>query len=88
MSRYRRGVFYVRRMRPTDQADTWQTAIRLGFFQMTRLDKGKAAYVLVRHGFPDVLEVDKSKRVMQSRLCSGRAGRKSFKQNCRRWRVK
>lgn len=87
MSKYRKGALYVRRMRRTDKTNSWQTSYRMAFYQ-TMLDSGKyrKAYVLVRHGFPDVIEVDQSKAELQSRMRF--SGGRSFKEGARSWKVK
>lgn len=87
MSKYRKGVLYVRRLKKGDKTESWRTAARLAFYhQMIDNGRYRSAYVLVRHGFPDVMEVDQRKHDLQKRLMFSGGG--SFKQGARRWKVK
>lgn len=69
MSKYRKGQLYTRRMRHTDDSDSWRMAMRLAFYQ-TMLKSGdyKSAYVLCRHGVKGVMEVGRTRRDLTSTL--------------------
>ncbi|NTE96710.1 hypothetical protein [Agrobacterium tumefaciens] len=69
MSKYRKGMLYVRRFRPSDDSDSWRLAIRLSFYQ-TMLKDGnyKGAYVLCRHGVKGVMEVGRTREDLTRNL--------------------
>lgn len=69
MSKYRKGQLYTRRMRPSDDSDSWRLAMRLAFYT-TMLCSGdyKSAYVLCRHGVKGVMEIGRSRKDLTSTL--------------------
>lgn len=50
MSKYRQGILYVRRLKPSDKCDSWRDAINLAIDKILAEKRGKRVYVLVRHG--------------------------------------
>lgn len=86
MSKYRKGSLYIRRMRESDDTESFRTAFRLAFYS-TQIKSGKykKAYVLVRHGDNSVMEVGQSKaKLMNQLVFSARSGL-SKKQMMRKW---
>lgn len=60
MSKFRKGAAYLRRMKPTDKADSLFLAVRLAFFSDPRNWKHPERcrpVVLVQHGCPGVVGV-------------------------------
>ncbi|GAA4493666.1 hypothetical protein [Pseudaeromonas paramecii] len=95
MSRYRKGILYIRRMRQGDQADSWLTAVQMAAKEMiSKKHKRKPPMVLVRHGFDSdaVMDVDYSKRDLENRIfgkgAGSNVGGNRFKRIARRWKVK
>lgn len=84
MSCYRRGCLYIRRIKPTDRADTIMMSIRMAAMKMLAERRKGSAYVLVRHGFSRIIQVDSSKASLKSSIHF--AGERSWKQGARRWR--
>lgn len=84
MSSYRRGCLYIRRIKPTDCADTMMMSIRMAAMKMLAERRKGCAYVLVRHGFDRIIQVDSSKASLKSSVHF--AGERSWKQGARRWR--
>lgn len=69
MSKYRKGQLYTRRMRPSDDSDSWRLAMRLAFYTtMLRSGDYKSAYVLCRHGVKGIMEVGGSRKDLTSTL--------------------
>lgn len=69
MSKYRKGQLYTRRMRPSDDSDSWRMAMRLAFYTtMLRSGEYKSAYVLCRHGVKGIMEVGRSRKDLISTL--------------------
>lgn len=69
MSKYRKGQLYTRRMRPSDDSDSWRLAMRLSFYTtMLRSGDYKRAYVLCRHGVKGVMEVGRNRKELTSTL--------------------
>lgn len=63
MSKYRKGMLYARRLRPTDDSDSLRLAVRLAFYQsMLKSGRYTGAYVLCRHGMKGVMEVAQTRR--------------------------
>ncbi|AXO88401.1 hypothetical protein DZC75_10470 [Pseudomonas parafulva] len=79
MSKYRKGQLYVRRMRPSDNSDSWRLAMRLSFYTvMMRSGEYKGAYVLCRHGMKGIMEVGRTRRELTSTLFM--SGCRNFKE--------
>lgn len=69
MSKYRKGQLYTRRLRPSDNTDSWRLAMRLSFYTiMLRSGEYKSAFVLCRHGVKGVMEVGRSRKELTSGL--------------------
>ena len=87
MSKYRMGVLYVRRIKPSDTTDSMITAVQMAARRMLceRLGK-RPPFVLVRHGRrgESVMAVDYSRRGLQSRIYG--SGGRNFKATARAWR--
>ncbi|HCU2480906.1 TPA: hypothetical protein OUK43_000389 [Pseudomonas aeruginosa] len=89
MSKYRKGVLYVRRLKQSDKSDSFITSIQIAAKELIAKKYGKGKpFVLVRHGFrhESVLEVGHSRVELQA-LVWGSGGR-SFKNTARSFRVK
>jgi len=87
MSRYRKGVLYVRRIKPTDKTDRFVTAVQMAAAQVVCKKLGKRQpFVLVRHGHrgESVMAVAYSRRELQSRIYG--SGGRDFKATARAWR--
>lgn len=87
MSKYRKGVLYVRRIKPTDKTDSVITAVQMAARRMLCERFGKRPpFVLVRHGHRGeaVMAVDYSRRELQSRIYG--SGGRDFKATARAWR--
>lgn len=91
MSKYRQGILYVRRLKPTDKCDSWTDALRLAVDKLIAEKRGTHVYVLVRHGqFRDgrqpIMASGTSKReVLGSIFIRGTAGM-TQRQRLRTWR--
>ncbi len=86
-TKHRKGVLYIRRMKPQDRADSWITAVSMAAKQMLAEKYGRRPpLVLLRHGFHDmtVIEVGETRRDLQQRILSSHP---SFKATARSWRV-
>lgn len=84
MSSYRRGCLYIRRIKPTDRAESIAMALRMAAMKMLAEQRQGSAYVLVRHGFEQIIQVDVSKASLKSSIHF--AGGVSWKQGARCWR--
>lgn len=87
-SRFRKGVLYIRHIKPGDKCDSFMSAVGLAAAMMM-VEKGKrrSVYVLVRHGSPNtVLTHGYSKRAVQKNMLFSGGKGKSFKVNARTWR--
>ena len=86
MSKYRKGSLYIRRMRESDDTESFMTAFRLAFYS-ARIKSGKykKAYVLVRHGDDSVLEVGRSRAEIMGQMIFGNAKGLSKRQAMRKW---
>ena len=86
MSKYRKGALYIRRMRETDQTESFRTSFRLAFYSV-QIESGKLkkAYVLVQHGYSNVLEVGRSRADIMSTMIFGGAKGLSKRQAMRKW---
>lgn len=93
MSKYRQGILYVRRIKPSDKVDDWRDAINLAMDKLLAERRGKPVYVLVRHGqFRDgrqpIMASGLSKReVLEALWIRGTDGM-SQRQRLRTWRDK
>lgn len=91
MSKYRQGILYVRRLKPSDKCDSWRDAINLAMDKILAEKRGKPVYVLVRHGqFRDgrqpIMASGLSKReVLANMYITGTKGM-SQRQRLRTWR--
>ncbi len=86
MSKYRKGSLYIRRMRESDQAESFRTSFRLAFYSMQiKSGKNKKAYVLMRHGDSNVMEVGRSRIDIMSKLIFCGAKGLSKRQAMRKW---
>lgn len=91
MSKYRQGILYVRRLKPSDKCDSWTDALRLAADKMIAEKRGGHVYVLVRHGqFRDgrqpIMASGTSKReVLRNIYITGTSGM-SQRQRLRTWR--
>lgn len=89
-SRYRKGVLYIRHMKPGDKCDSFMAAVGLAAAQMM-VERGKrrSVYVIVRHGFPhQVISHSHTKHGLQKNILFGGGKGKPFKVNARTWRVR
>ena len=86
MSKYRKGALYIRRMKEGDQSESIVTAMRMAYHSIKiRNGKSKKAYVLVRHGYDDIMSVGSSKAsLMDTLMFSGKPGL-TKKQKMRKW---
>ena len=60
MSKYRKGIGYIRRMKPTDKGNDFRTALRLGYYADPKVWKNPEQVkpvVMVQHGVPGVAAV-------------------------------
>ncbi|QBQ72161.1 hypothetical protein HWC14_gp12 [Serratia phage Parlo] len=89
-SRFRKGMLYIRHIKPGDKCDSFMSAVGLAAAtMMVEQGKRRSVYVLVRHGFPnDVLTHGYSKRAVQSNMLFSGGKGKSFKVNARTWRIR
>ncbi len=88
MSKYRKGVLYVRRLKATDKTESYITAIQVAAKQMLAEKHGRGQpFVLVRHGFRghSIMEVGDSRSELQARIWG--SGGRSFKKTARSFRV-
>lgn len=90
MSRYRKGVMYIRRFQQGDRCTSFMDAMGLAAkLLMVEHGKHRHVYVLVRHGFPnEVFSYGHSKRDIQKNILFSGGKGKSFNVNARTWRVK
>lgn len=87
MSKYRKGVLYVRRLKPSDRAGSIITAYQIAAKKLLSEKLGRGLpFVLVRHGFrgESVLEVGDTRAELQGRVWG--SGGASFKVTARAWR--
>jgi len=76
-SKHKKFRPYIRRLKPSDRADDWRTALRLAVYQMRNWN----GWVMVQHGFPGrVMAVGESKQELLRSPFSVLSGRYSFKQ--------
>lgn len=81
----RKGELYIRRLRPSDKASSFVTRIRLAFYgQLLRKNIRSKAFVLLRHGHSNVMEVAASRAELAASLYG--SGGRTFKQMARAWR--
>ncbi|MFR9719921.1 hypothetical protein ACL00X_11250 [Aeromonas diversa] len=86
MSKYRKGALYIRRMRESDQTESFRTSFRLAFYSMQiKSGKYKKAYVLMRHGDSNVMEVGRSRVDIMNTMIFGGANGLSKRQAMRKW---
>jgi hypothetical protein len=88
MSKYRKGMLYVRRLKPTDRADNLTTAAKMAAKAMICQDRGlPPPFVMIRHGMREmqIMHVAYSRSEL---LSSINGGRKTFKETARAWRIK
>lgn len=86
MSKYRKGMLYVRRMAPTDKAGSFITSMQMAAKQMlSEKYNRRPPFVLVRYGNRgmDVIEVGDNRYELLSRI---NFGAEPFKRLSRRWR--
>lgn len=90
MSRYRKGVMYIRHLQPGDKCTGFMDSIGLATkVLMVECGKCHHVYVLVRHGFPnEVISHGHTKRDVQKNILFSGGKGKSFKVNARKWRAK
>lgn len=92
MSKYRQGILYVRRLKPTDKCDSWSDALRLAADQIIAERRGKKPYVLVRHGDrsnnggPRIMASGTSKDELLSRMFIRGTAHMTQRQRLRTWR--
>lgn len=86
MSKYRKGALYIRRMKETDQTENFRTSIRLALYSMQiRNGKRKKAYVLMQHGYSNVMEVGGSRVDIMRNMIFGGANGLSKRKAMRKW---
>ncbi|XLY90492.1 hypothetical protein ACK8QS_22745 (plasmid) [Ectopseudomonas mendocina] len=88
MSKYRKGVLYVRRLKASDKSDSFITSIQVAAKKMLAEKHGRGQpFVLVRHGFrgDSIMEVGDSRSELQGRVWG--SGGRSFKKSARAFRV-
>lgn len=86
MSKYRKGALYIRRMRESDDTESFRTSFRLAFYSMQiKSGRYKKAYVLLQHGHPGVLEVGRSRADIMGQMLFGGAKGLSKRQAMRKW---
>lgn len=88
MSKYRKGMLYVRRLKPSDRADNLMTAAKMAAKRMICEDRGlPPPFVMIRHGMREmeIMQVAYSRSEL---LSSINGGRRTFKETARAWRVK
>ena len=90
MSRYRKGILYIRHLQPEDKCNGFMDAMGLALKNlMVERGKRRSVYVLVRHGFPnEVISHGHTKRDVQKNILFSGGKGKPFKVNARKWRVK
>lgn len=87
MSKYRKGMLYVRRISSSDKAGSYVTAIQMAAkLMLSRKYNRRPPFVLVRYGHRgmDVIEVGDSRVELLSRI---NPGGEPFKVISRRWRA-
>ncbi|MGY3856165.1 hypothetical protein [Aeromonas intestinalis] len=86
MSKYRNGALYIRRMKESDKTESFRTSFRLAFYSMQlKAGRVKKAYVLLRHGDPNVMEVGKSRADIMSTMIFGGTKGLTKRQAMRKW---
>lgn len=76
-SKHKKYRPYVRRLKPSDKADDFRTALRLAFYR----EVGWKGWVIAQHGFPGVVTaVDRSKRDLMRSPFVVYLGKKTFRQ--------
>lgn len=76
-SKHKKFRPYVRRLKPSDKADDFRTAVRLAVYR----EAGWTGWVMVQHGFPGrVMGVERSKRDLMRSPLPVLVGAKTFKQ--------
>jgi hypothetical protein len=88
LSKYRKGMLYIRRLKPSDRADNLTTAASMAAKAMICEDRGlPPPFVMIRHGMREmqIMQVAYSRCEL---LQSINGGRRTFKETARAWRVK
>ena len=89
MSKYRKGMLYVRRLKASDKANSYITALQIAAKKLIAEEHGRGLpFVLVQHGFrgQSVMEVGDSRAELQARIWG--SGGLSFKATARAWRIR
>jgi hypothetical protein len=86
MSKYRKGMLYVRRIAPSDKSSSFVTAMQMAAkLMISRKLKRPLPVVLVRHGYRkmDIIDIGDNRAELLGRL---NFGIEPFKSISRRWR--
>lgn len=76
-SKHKKFRPYIRRMKPSDKADDFRTALRLALYR----DVGWSGWVMAQHGFPGrVTAVERDKSDLKRSPLAVYVGAKTFKQ--------
>lgn len=76
-SKHKKYRPYIRRLKPSDKADDFRTAVRLALYRQV----GWSGWVMAQYGFPGVvIAVDRNRRDLMRSPLAVWVGDKTFKQ--------
>ncbi|HGM7559346.1 hypothetical protein N5C93_30825 [Pseudomonas nitroreducens] len=75
---------FIRRLKPTDRTDSFLLAVRIAALKMLAERRGRMPYVVVRHGFEDVIAAGATKAELKRAIHSSHAS--NWKEAARRTR--